>query len=83
MRALATIEALPPGLDVPLLFPAQMGSFIDLDKWRLREWYPALEAAGIERRGPYQLRHTFATEAAALGKNLRARKSSTWTKTSA
>ncbi|MGN6168185.1 MAG: hypothetical protein ACTHQQ_08430 [Solirubrobacteraceae bacterium] len=30
-------------------------------------WYPALEAAGIERRGPYQLRHTFATEALAAG----------------
>ena len=27
--------------------------------------YPALDAAGIARRGPYQLRHTFATEALA------------------
>jgi integrase len=35
--------------------------------WRTREWYPALEAAGIERRGPYHLRHTFATEALASG----------------
>ena len=30
-----------------------------------RHWYPALDAAGIEQRGPYQLRHTFATEALA------------------
>jgi integrase len=27
----------------------------------------ALEAAGIRQRGPYQLRHTFATEALAAG----------------
>jgi integrase len=27
----------------------------------------ALDAAGIERRGPYHLRHTFATEALAAG----------------
>ena len=35
--------------------------------WRTREWYPALDAAGIARRGPYHLRHTFATEALAAG----------------
>jgi integrase len=28
---------------------------------------PALEAAGIAKRGPYNLRHTFATEALAAG----------------
>jgi integrase len=33
----------------------------------LTEWYPALDAAGLRRRGPYQLRHTFATEALAAG----------------
>ena len=38
-----------------------------LDNWRTREWYPALEAAGIAQRGPYYLRHTFATEALAAG----------------
>jgi integrase len=30
-------------------------------------WYPALDAAGVRRRGPYHLRHTFATEALAAG----------------
>ena len=49
------------------LFPAAQGGHIGLDTWRTREWYPALDAAGISRRGPYCLRHTFATEAFAAG----------------
>jgi integrase len=56
-----------PRLDTPLLFPAPRGGYAGLDTWRAREWYPALEAAGIEKRGPYHLRHTFATEALAAG----------------
>jgi hypothetical protein len=28
--------------------------------WRHRVWQPVLELAGLDRRGPYQLRHTFA-----------------------
>jgi integrase len=43
------------------------GGYVQLDTWRNREWYPALEAAGIDKRGPYHLRHTFATEALAAG----------------
>jgi integrase len=51
----------------PLVFPAVRSDYIGLDTWRNREWYPALEAAGIAQRGPYHLRHTFATEALAAG----------------
>ena len=40
---------------------------MNLDNVRNREWYDALEAAGIAKRGPYHLRHTFATEALAAG----------------
>ena len=66
-RALRAVESLPPRMDTLLLFPAAEGGPISLNNWRRREWHPALEAAGLRQRGPYQLRHTFATEALAAG----------------
>ena len=64
MEAIAT---LPPRVDTALLFPAPEGGHLGIENWRSRAWYPALEAAGISKRGPYHLRHTFATEALAAG----------------
>jgi integrase len=44
-----------------LLFPAPRGGHIDLERFRHREWAPALRAAGLAPRGPYTMRHSFAT----------------------
>lgn len=56
--------------DRRLLFPAAMGGHLNLDNWRRRIWYPALDKAGLERRPPYQLRHTFATLGLASGASI-------------
>jgi hypothetical protein len=38
--------------DSPLVFPAPRGGYLNLRNWRHRDWQPALEAAGLEQRGP-------------------------------
>ena len=57
----------PPRIDTPLLFPAPRAATSAWTTGGPASWYPALDAAGIARRGPYHLRHTFATEALAAG----------------
>lgn len=66
-RAKRALDSLPPRIDSRLIFPAAEGAHLDLDNFRAREWRPACEAAGVRPRGPYHLRHTFATEALASG----------------
>ena len=66
-RATAALDGLPARIDSRVLFPAIGGGHLDLDNFRARLWVPALDAAGVRLRGPYHLRHSFATEALAGG----------------
>jgi len=67
---LAALVGLPPRGGYAGDFPAPEGGYAHLDNWRTREWYPALETAGVATRGRYHLRHTFATAASAGGVSL-------------
>lgn len=48
-------------VESPILFPAPRGGYIDLERFRHREWTPALKAAGVPHRRVVDMRHTFAT----------------------
>ncbi len=52
---------MPTRIDTPILFPAARGGYIEINKFRHREWTPALRAAGVPHRSIYTMRHTFAT----------------------
>src|SRR5438093_5581451 len=49
-RVVEAIRAMAPRIDTKLMFPAARGGYIDIEKFRYREWAPALRSAGIEHR---------------------------------
>jgi integrase len=53
-----------------LVFPGHDGDYLKQATFRLRHWTPALKAAGIEHRGVYACRHTFAAWSIAAGVQL-------------
>jgi integrase len=66
--ALDALKELPRRLrSSQLVFPGARGGHLNLGNFRGRVRYPALDAAELERRPLYQMRHTYATLALAAG----------------
>lgn len=65
-RVYRALKAMPVRIDTPILFPAPRGGYIDIEKFRYREWTPALRAAGLPHHRVYDLRHTYASWALAM-----------------
>jgi integrase len=66
-RVYEALDSMPPRIDSLFQFPAARGGPIDIEKWRYREWTPALRAAGVPHRTLYTCRHTYITWALAQG----------------
>jgi integrase len=70
-KVLEALDGHPRRIGTRLVFPAHHeADYIKLKTFYLRHWRPALRAAGIEHRGVYACRHTFAAWSIAAGVQL-------------
>jgi integrase len=70
-RVLEALDSRPQGFGKTLVLPARHDAdYLKLDTFYLKHWRPALRAAGLEPRGVYTCRHTFASWAIHAGMSL-------------
>jgi integrase len=69
-RVVNVLEALPRGFGQTPVFTDRSGERVKHVTFRMRHWAPALKAAGLDHRGVYATRHTFATWSIRAGVNL-------------
>ena len=69
-KVLKALEQHPRRIDSRLVFPGHDSGYLKQVTFRMRHWGPALRAAGIEHRGVYACRHTFAGWSIAAGVQL-------------
>jgi integrase len=68
-RVVEALKSIPVRIDTPFLFPGEKAKVINLKAFERDHWKPALAGAGLEHRGIYSLRHTYATWLIAEGIN--------------
>jgi integrase len=69
-RVVEALEKMPRGFGQTPVFVTKRGARMNHDTFRMRHWGPALAAAGLDHRGVYATRHTFATWSIRAGVNL-------------
>lgn len=69
-RVVDSLANIPRGFGRTPVFTTKRGQRIEHVTFRMRHWGPALAAAGLDHRGVYATRHTFATWAIRAGVNL-------------
>jgi integrase len=69
-RVVDALDEHPWRIDTPLVYPGKRGGHLNLHAWRCDEWYTALDGAGLAKRVPFAMRHTFASFAIAAGVSL-------------
>jgi integrase len=69
-RVVEALEQRPRGFGQTPVFTTKSGERIKHVTFRMRYWAPALKAAGLDHRGVYATRHTFASWSIRAGVNL-------------